>query len=445
MIFRATVFHVPKNPFREGQALEAFADGALLIEQGRIATCGDYHTVRAAHPQSPERDLRGGFLLPGLVDTHIHYPQVRLIGGIGYSLLDWLEKRTLPEEARFSNDDYAATVAGEFLHALASHGTTTALVFGAHFAGATRIFMERAHASGLRIVSGLALADRCLRPELHLTPERAYRETTDLIRRFHGSGRLLYAVTPRFALSASEALLEVCGTLMTENPGVRFQTHLNENEREIEAVARLFPKSRDYLGVYEEFGLAGPRSVFAHSVHSTEAEIDRLAGYDCAVAYCPASNAALGSGFFPLERHLLSGMRVALGTDVGGGIGFGILKESLQAYLTQRLAPNGRLLTAAELLYLGTAAGAEALGLASEIGDFTAGKAADFIYLRPPVNSPLAAVLRNAPSEEAMLAAILTLAGSETVRETWVEGNCVFDVGQVADLRPIINRPGDTL
>ena len=195
-------------------------------------------------------------------------------------------------------------------------------------------------ARGLRIVSGLTLADRCLRPELHHTPERAYRESTDLIRRFHGSGRLLYAVTPRFALSSSEALLEVCQTLLAENPGVRFQTHLNENAREIETVARLFPKSRDYLGVYEEYGLAQPHSVFAHSVHSTDSEIDRLASHGCSVAYCPASNAALGSGFFPLERHMRAGVRVALGTDVGGGIGFGILKEELAGVSHAKARPG---------------------------------------------------------------------------------------------------------
>jgi guanine deaminase len=426
VILRATIFHVPQNPFRESGALEAYADGGLLINGGHVVACGDYTVLRAAHPQAPERDLRGGVLLPGLIDAHVHYPQVRLIGGIGYSLLDWLDKHTLPEEARFSNDAYASTVAGEFLHALASHGTTTALVFGAHFAAATEIFMESARASGLRIVSGLTLGDRCLRPELHTTPESAYRESTQLIRRFHDRERLLYAVTPRFALSATPALLEVCGTLLTENPGVRFQTHLNENKREVEQVAQLFPQSRDYLGVYEQFGLAQPHSVFAHSVQSTDSEIERLASYGCAVAYCPASNAALGSGFFPLERHLHAGVRVALGTDVGGGTGFGVLKEGLQAYLTQRLAPGGRMLTAAELLYLGTNAGADALSLGNTTGDFTPGKAADFVYLRPPEQSPLAAVMRNAPSEERMLAAILTLAGAESVRETWVGGDCVF-------------------
>lgn len=426
MILRSTLFHVPKSPFRESGALDAYADGALAVHQGRIVACGDYAAVRAAYPKAAERDLRDGVLLPGLIDAHVHYPQVRLIGGIGYSLLDWLEKHTLPEEARFSNEDYARTVAGEFLHALASHGTTTAMVFGAHFAGATKIFMESSRAAGLRILSGLTVADRCLRPELHTTPEQAYRENTELVRRFHGVGRLLYAVTPRFALSSSPALLEVCGTLLAENPSVRFQTHLNENEREIETVARLFPRSKDYLAVYEEFGLAQARSVFAHSVHSTDSEVDRLASHGCAVAYCPASNAALGSGFFPFGKHLLAGVRVALGTDVGGGTGFGILKEGLQAYLTQRLVSGGRMLTASELLYLGTKAGAEALGLGDVTGDFETGKAADFVYLRPPERSPLAAVMRNAPSGERLLAAVLTLAGAESIRETWVGGDCVY-------------------
>ncbi len=426
MIFRATIFHVPRDPFREANALEAFADGGLLVEKGRVAACGDYAAVRVSHPDAPVRDLRGGILLPGLVDAHIHYPQVRIIGGIGYSLLDWLEAITLPEEAKFGDNAYAAAVAGEFLRSLASHGTTAAVVFGPHFAGAAAILMEKARASGLRIVSGLTLADRNLRPELHRSPERAYRESGELIRRFHANGRLLYAVTPRFAVAASESLLEVCQTLMTENPTVRFQTHLNENVREVETVARLFPEARDYLAVYERFGLAQWRSVFAHSVHSSDCEIERLAASGSSVAHCPASNAALGSGIFPLRRHLDAGVRVALGTDVGGGVGFGMLKEGLQAYLMQRVASGGLLLGAAQMLYLATRAGAEALGLAAEIGDFRAGKAADFVYLRPEAGSPLAAVMRNAPGAERLLAAVITLAGAECVRETWVAGDCVY-------------------
>src|ERR1700722_3339381 len=256
MILRAPIFHTPRNPFRDDNALEALPDGALLVENGRVSACGDYLEVRAQYPETEVRDMRDGVLLPGFVDAHIHYPQVRALGGIGYSLLDWLENVTLPEEMKFGHPSYARAVAQEFLHLLASHGTTTALVFGAHFPQATAELFEQAQASGLRIVSGLALADRNLLPELHHSPEQAYRESTELIRRFHDSGRLLYAVTPRFALSASEAILEVCATLLAENPGVRFQTHINENVKEVEQVCHLFPEAVDYLAVYERFGLA---------------------------------------------------------------------------------------------------------------------------------------------------------------------------------------------
>jgi guanine deaminase len=433
MILRAAIFHTPRNPFRYDDALEVFPDGALAIDNGRVAACGHFVSVRAQYPDEPVRDLRGGVLLPGFIDAHIHYPQVRALGGIGYSLLDWLEQITLPEEVKFRHPSYARTVAQEFLHLLASHGTTTALVFGAHFAGATAELFEQAQASGLRIISGLVLADRHLLPELHQSPEEAYRESAGLIRRFHGAGRLLYAVTPRFALSASEAILEVCASLLAENPGVRFQTHMNESVEEIESVASLFPDASDYLAVYERFGLAQRRSVFAHNIHPANGELERLAACGSAVAFCPASNAALGSGFFPLQRHVQAGVRFALGTDVGGGTGFGMLKEGLQAYLTQRLAPNPVTLDAAHLLYLATRAGAEALGLEDQIGDFTAEKSADFVYLRPPDTSPLAAVMRNAPSPQRLLGAIFTLAGAECVQETCIEGNPVF---QAVDRHP---------
>jgi guanine deaminase len=427
MILRSAIFHTPRNPFRHDDALEVFADGALAVEGGRVAACGDYLAVRAQYPDAEVRDWRGGVLLPGFVDAHIHFPQVRALGGIGYTLLDWLEHITLPEELKFRHPSYARAVTQEFLHLLASHGTTTAMVFGAHFAGATAELFEQAQASGLRIVSGLVLADRHLLPELYQSPDEAYRDSAALIRRFHGVGRLLYAVTPRFAVSASEAILEVCSTLLAENPGVRFQTHMNENAAEIESVAHLFPDEDDYLAVYERFGLAQPRSVFAHNVHPAHGELERLAECGSAVAFCPASNAMLGSGFFPLQRHVQAGVRFALGTDVGAGTGFGMLKEGLQAYLTQRLAPNSMTLNAAQLLYLATRAGADALGLEDRIGDFTSGKFADFVYLRPPETSALAAVMRNALSGERLLGAIFTLAGAECVRETWVEGKPVFE------------------
>jgi guanine deaminase len=425
-LLRAHLFHTPRNPFRHDKGLESYSDGGLLVRDGKVVACGGYSEIHAAYPEVPTTHWRGGFLLPGFVDTHIHFPQVHVLGGLGRQLLDWLEYVALPEEARMAEPSYACETARAFVSALAAHGTTTALVFGAHFAGATASLFEAAGKSGLRIVSGMVLSDRRLRPELHQLPADAYRESTDLIRRFHGNGRLLYAVTPRFALSASEGMLEVCQTLLRENPGVRLQTHLNENRKEIAEVARLFPWASDYLNVYERFQLSGRGAVMAHNVHPSDSEVERLAASGTAISHCPCSNAALGSGLFPLRRHIAAGVTCALGTDVGGGTGFSMLKEGLQAYLLQRLAPDGVLLSPGHLLYLATRAGAEALGLDEEIGDFSPGKAADLVYLRPPQGSPLAAVIEQAPDADRILAALFTLGGAESVREVRVEGAAVY-------------------
>ncbi len=210
---------------------------------------------------------------------------------------------------------------------------------------------------------------------------------------------------------------------------MRVQTHLNEDSAEIAEVAKRFPWARDYLAVYERFNLGGRRAVMAHNVHPTDSELERLAASHTAIAHCPSSNAALGSGLFPLRRHIEAGVLCALGTDVGAGTGFGLLKESLQAYLMQRVAPNGLLLDPARMLYLATLAGAEALGLEQETGDFRPGKAADFVYLRPHSNSTLAQVVQHLEDPERVLAALFTLARSESVREVRVEGSVVYRSG----------------
>ena len=429
-LFRAGIFHTPENPLHldisDRRALTCHQDGGLLIHEGRVAACGDYTMIRDAHPGAETVDWRGGFILPGFVDVHVHFPQARIIGAMGRTLLDWLDAVALPEEARMADRGYAAQTATLFLRALASHGTTTALVFGAHFSDATAELFEAASASGLRVVSGLVLSDRLLRPDLHVTPQRAYHDSAMLIARYHKRGRLLYAVTPRFAYSTTESMLEVCQQLMSEHSDVLLQTHINESTMEIGELARLFPWAADYLAIYERYALSGDRSVMAHNVHATPSEFERLADAGTAVAHCPGSNAALGSGCFPLRRHVDAGVTCAIGTDVGGGLGFGMLKEGLQAYLMQRLAPDPKLLSAAHLLYMITRAGAEALGLEKDIGDFQPGKAADFVHLRPPSGSVLETAVRHAADPAQALAALFTLAGSESVREVRVEGDIVF-------------------
>jgi guanine deaminase len=426
-ILRAGIFHTPKNPFNETQALAAFEDGGLAIQNGRILRCGDFREVSAAYPDFPVRDLRGQFILPGFIDTHVHFPQVRILGGLGLTLLDWLEHLALPEESRLANVNYAAMIAREFVGALATHGTTTALVFGSHFAPATAALFEAAAERGLRISSGLVMSDRNLRPELHHTSGAAYDEGNTLFQRFHGRCRLSYAVMPRFAVSASEAMLESCAALLAAHPEARFTTHINENCDEVAQVARLFPWASDYLAVYERYGLLGRRSVLAHNIHATAEEMCRLSGYRASIAHCPSSNGALGSGIFPMLAHVRAGVPCALGTDVGAGTGFSMMKEALTAYLMQRVAPEPMALVPAAMLYLATRAGAEALAMEEETGDFTAGKSADYVVLDPPPGGVLRGRLQRADTRDEVLAALFTLAGAESVREVRVEGQIVFD------------------
>ncbi|MEY4529414.1 MAG: hypothetical protein RLZZ156_135 [Deinococcota bacterium] len=426
-LYRSSILHTPDNAFTNPDALVALEDGAVLVNNsGKIVCCDQFSVVQAEFPEAQIIDLRGGLLLPGFIDTHVHYPQGRVLGGLGMGLLDWLGKNTLPTEAKFGDPVFAQAVAKEFLHGLVSHGTTTALVFGSHFASAMHVFFNEAKRSGLRIVAGQVVSDRLLRPELHTTPDLTYAEGKALIEAFHRHERLLYAVTPRFSLSASEGILEACAALVKEFPTVRFTSHINENLQEIETVRGLFPNVLDYLETYEQAGLISRQAVLAHNIHASDSELKRMANAKASVCHCPCSNSSLGSGFFPLKRHLEAGVHVSLGTDVGGGTGFGMLKEGLQAYFMQQLMPDGAKLSPTQLLYLVTRAGAQALNLQDLTGDFMTGKAFDALYLRPPEQSPLAVLMQHTDDLERLLSSVFALGSSADVQQVWVQGDLVF-------------------
>ncbi len=426
-IYRAHVLHTPRNPFLEPDALEATEDGGLIVRNGMILETGEFSRLERAYPDAEIVDLRPGFLLPGFVDCHVHFPQVSVIGAMGLRLLDWLETRTLPFEAKLADTDFAREVAQDFLKHLVRNGTTTAMVFGAHFKDAMHAFFQEAERTGLRITSGMVLSDRMLRLELHQTTDYALESGLELIRAWHGRGRLRYAVMPRFSLSCSDAMLEVCKTLLESHPGVFFHTHINENLQEIKTVLELFQDARDYLETYEKHSLVTRRSVFAHSVHPTDSELERLGRAGSSIAHCASSNAFIGSGLFPMRRHLEHKVRVALGSDVGGGTGFSILKEGLQAYQAQMLQPDGVTLSPAHLLYLATKAGAEALELHDQIGDFTPGKAFDAVLIQAHAGSTLERTLSLSPSSEAALGSIFTLGNEDCIAHVWVAGEDVLE------------------
>ena len=435
-IYRATVLDTPESPFTGGR-LRAEDDCSIAVTAGVVVDRGPFARVRAAHPDDEVVDLTGGVLLPGLVDTHVHFPQVRVIGALGMPLLEWLERCALPEEQHLASPGYAATIAGEFVASLIAAGTTTSLVFGSHFAPAVDALFAEAERFGLRVTSGLVVSDRVLPEPLLTTPERAYAEAVDLASRWHGRGRLRYAVTPRFSLSASDPVLAACGAVLADVDGACFTSHVNENLAEVATVTGQFPDRAHYVDTYDHHGLLGPLSVLAHDVHPTDAELAIMAERASSVAYCPTSNSALGSGTFPLRRHLAAGVRVALGSDVGAGTGFSIFKEGLQAYFLQHLlGEQGMPLTAAHLLHLSTAAGAAALGLADTVGDLSEGKQFDAILVRPPAGTALDIGLRHADSPEGALGKVFALAGDADVAEVWVGGDQVASGGFVRPVSP---------
>jgi guanine deaminase len=317
-------------------------------------------------------------------------------------------------------------VATEFVAGLVSAGTTTALVFGSHFASAVDVLFEEVERVGLRVTAGLVVSDRSLPAALLSTPERAYDEALDLARRWHGRGRSRYAVTPRFSYSASDDLLDSCRAVLKDVPGAWFTSHVNENPAEVAAVAALFADAEDYVDTYDRHGLVGTSTVLAHNVHATDRELAMLASQGAAVAHCPTSNSALGSGLFPLRAHAEHGVRVALGSDVGAGTGFSLLKEGLQAYFMQQLlGAQGLPLRAPDLLHLATRAGALALGLGEQVGDLSVGKQFDAVWVRPLSGDPLDVGLRHAACPEDALAKTFALAGASDLAGVWVGGDRV--------------------
>lgn len=428
-LFRATVLDTPNDPFHGGE-LRAAADLGLLVEDGVIVARDDFTALHRAQPDAEVLDLREGLLLPGLVDTHVHFPQLRVIGALGRPLLDWLRESALPEEARLADTAYARPLAQEFVQGLLAAGTTTALVFGSHFASAVDAFCDEAHRRGLRATTGLVVSDRVLRPDLLTTPQRAYDEGKTLADRWHGTGRLRYAVTPRFSVSCTDDLLESCAALAKDIDQVMVTSHINESPAEVQEVRELFAGSTDYLDTYDRHGLVDRHCVLAHNVHPTGRELDVLGTREASVSHCPTSNAALGSGMFPMRDHIDHGVQVALGSDVGGGTGLSLFKEGLQAYFVQQLlGDRGQPLTPAHLLHLATAAGARALDLADQVGDLSVGKQLDAVWVAPEAGTPLDVGLRHAQDDSDALAKVFAMAHSGDVKGVWVGGDRVVGDG----------------
>jgi guanine deaminase len=427
-VYLGTLAHVTANPFYTDKALEIIQKGALWVdEQGRIIEYGECDKILAKEGLATIKDYSSAWLIPGLVDGHIHFPQYYATAAYGGQLLDWLVQSILPAETAYADATFAQAAAQQFVAHLLACGTTTALVFGSQFFDANLALFEAAKAAGLRLIAGPTLMDIAAPgiPSAFLTTTRQAQDDAESLLAYCCNEPLLhYAITPRYALSCSPEMMAFCADLLQRYPEAYLQTHINENHGEIAAVLGHFSACADYLAVYEQFGLITPRTMLAHSIHTTEAELQRIAQSDCAVCHCPASNLYLGSGLFPLHQHLQHGIRVAVGTDIGAGPRFSIWRNLADAYNIQQL--QGMTLDAAALLYLGTLAGAEALNLQQETGNFAPGKSADFWLLNASEAGYLSQRLEHCDDLAAQLFCLLHLATEQQVTATFVQGRQVF-------------------
>ncbi len=399
-----------------------YEDGVLVVDADGIIREISAWPLATSEPLSL-LDLRGRLIAPGFVDTHLHYPQTRVIGSASGPLLDWLEHTVFPEEERFRDEVYARRVAAEFVDHCLSVGTTTVSAYSSSDPLATEILFETMAERGIAGFAGLTLMDQNCPQALRLSSDAAMLECRRLVGRFHGfdRGRLGFSITPRFALSCSRRLLESAGALASELD-LPVQTHISEHPREGAETLVAHPFARDYLGVYEATGLLGAKTILAHAIHLSDDEWSRVAACGASIAHCPDSNLFLNSGRMRLDRARSLGVPVGLGSDVAAGRTFDIRRATAHAYDNAQLA--GFEVSAAELFRASTLGGAEALGVAARTGSLEAGKFADFV------------VLGGAGRDDGSLEAALRVVtfGSELapVQSTFVRGKRVWHARPVS-------------
>ncbi|MBD8481782.1 guanine deaminase [Pseudomonas coleopterorum] len=424
--YRAAILHSLDDPALVGvqASYEYFADGVLVVEDGRISALGAASEVLPTLADDVEvTHYPDALITPGFIDTHIHFPQTGMVGSYGEQLLDWLNEYTFPCEGQFADKAHADGVAQIFLKELLRNGTTTALVFGSVHPESVDALFEAAQALDLRLIAGKVMMDRNAPDYLIDTAQSSYAQSKALIERWHGKGRLHYAVTPRFAPTSSEAQLTLAGQLLREYPDVYLQTHLSENLQEIEWVKALFPERSNYLDVYDHYQLLGERSVLAHGVHLCDAECQRLAETGSAIAFCPTSNLFLGSGLFNLPQAERFKVNVGLGTDVGAGTSFSLLHTLNEAYKVMQL--QGEKLNPFKSLYLATLGGARALRLEDRVGTLQPGTDADFVVLDYHATPLLSYRIAQAKTFEEVLFVLMTLGDDRAVLQTYAAGRRV--------------------
>jgi len=430
IILRGSTLTFYNDPFVVGDEKSyTFIDDALLfLQNGKITKIGTYDDLKNDIPSDAEiTDYSGKLITPGFIDTHVHYPQTPMIGAYGQHLLEWLENYTFPTEAKFKDKKFAKSVAEMFLKQTIKAGTTTSMVYGTVFKDSVDAFFEVSEKLGTRMLCGKVLMDRNAPEEILDTPESGYKESKELIEKWHNNGRQLYVVTPRFAPTSTREQLELAGKLFNEYPDVFMQTHLCENEGEIAWVKELFPERKSYLDVYDHYGLVGKRSVFGHCVHFEDEDFETMSKKKASISHCPTSNLFLGSGLFDLKKAKTGKhpVYVGLGTDLGAGTSFSQLQTLNEAYKIAEMRDSS--ITAIKGYYLATRGGAESLGLEDKIGSLKEGMEADITVWDLSSTEIIDYRIKFAKNMEEKLFIQMVLADDRSVCATYVNGEKVYD------------------
>ena len=395
-------------------------DGALLMEHGKITARDTRASLLAAHPDATHHAAKGKLICPGFIDAHVHYPQTAMIASWGKRLIDWLNTYTFPEEMRFADPDYASEIAARYLDLTRAHGTTSMASFCTIHEASVDALFSQAQARGQRIVAGKTCMDRNAPEGLQDTAVSAYDDSKALLEKWHGKGRLSYAITPRFSPTSTPEQLEAMGALWAEHPSCLMQTHLSEQVDEIEWVRGLFLKARDYLDTYEQFGLLGGRGVYGHAIHMEPREIDQIAEHGAALVHCPTSNTFIGSGLFDMAGMKARGVSVGLATDTGGGSSFSMLRTMAAAYEIGQL--RGTVLHAAHLLWLATRGSAKSLHIDDKVGALDVGMEADITVLDLASTPAISQRYDNAQNVWDTVFPTIMMGDDRAIDQVWIAG-----------------------
>ncbi|MBP7000977.1 guanine deaminase [Amaricoccus sp.] len=420
-LIRGRLLSFRDDPRAGADSTSYVEDGAVLVRDGVILAAGEHAAVA---PQAASGatliDHRPHLILPGFIDTHIHFPQVQVIGSWGSQLLDWLNGYVFVEEQKFRDPAFAGRMAGAFFDELLRHGTTTAAAFCSVHPESVDAYFSEALARNLRMVGGKVMMDRNAPEALRDTAQQGYDESRRLIEAWHGRGRLHYAVSPRFAITSTEGQMEASQALIAERPDLHVQTHLSENLAEIAYTLSLFPFAKDYTEVYEHYGFTGPKTLMGHCVHLSDREIGALAASGSVAVFNPTSNLFLGSGLFDLARMERLGARVAVATDVGAGTSYSMLNTLDAAYKILQL--QGQKLQPLLSYYMMTLGNARALGLEAHIGALDAGRDADMVVLDVRATPAMRLRAETIRTLEEELFILQTMGDDRAVVETYAAG-----------------------